>query len=121
MTRPLSGIYKITCTANGKMYVGQAQNVYDRRTQHFTRLQHQTHKNAEMLADFNQFGRAYFTFEIIEWCELDKLNEREKYWIETLGTEKPHGYNGPWVKYNNPRSEGCTGYKFVGYGKGKRH
>lgn len=34
-----------------------------------------------------------FKFEIIEEVENELLNEREKYWIETLNTLVPDGYN----------------------------
>jgi predicted GIY-YIG superfamily endonuclease len=34
MTRPLSGIYKITNQLNGKVYIGQSQNVYHREREH---------------------------------------------------------------------------------------
>ena len=51
MTRPLSGIYKITNQLNGKVYVGQSQNVYEREAEHFTALRHKKHPNKDMQCD----------------------------------------------------------------------
>ena len=34
-----------------------------------------------------------FIFEIIEECDYEILDEREKYWIQTLNTLEPNGYN----------------------------
>lgn len=39
-------------------------------------------------------GWESFTVEILEECAtLYELNEREKFWIKTLNTKKPNGYN----------------------------
>ncbi len=46
-----SGIYKITNNINGKIYVGQSENVYKRKAQHFTALRRNTHENKQMQKD----------------------------------------------------------------------
>ena len=97
MTRPLSGIYKITNQLNGKIYVGQSQNVYEREAEHFTALRRKKHPNKEMQRDWNKNNRG-FRFDVIEWCPLYSLNDREKYWIEELNTIET-GYNQGWVPY----------------------
>lgn len=102
MTLPLSGIYKITNLKNGKVYVGQSKNIYSRRKQHFTELFHGKHPNKAMQKDFKTDWR-YFRWDSIERCPLDKLNEREKYWIDKLNTIEK-GYNKDWVPYK--RKEG---------------
>lgn len=51
MTLPLSGIYKITNLTNGKVYVGQSQNIFMRRKQHFTQLRRGVHENKQMQED----------------------------------------------------------------------
>ena len=97
MTRPLSGIYKITNQLNGKCYVGQSKNVYEREVEHFTALRRKRHPNKQMQKDWNKSNRG-FRFDVIEWCGLNDLNEREKYWIEKLNTIE-EGYNQGWVPY----------------------
>lgn len=51
MTRPMSGIYVITNTINGRQYVGQSQNIFFRRKQHFVALKNGTHENKAMQQD----------------------------------------------------------------------
>lgn len=97
MTRPLSGIYKITNQLNGKIYVGQSKNVYEREAEHFTALRRNRHPNKEMQRDWNKNNHG-FRFDVIEWCSLNELNDREKYWIEALNTVEK-GYNQGWVPY----------------------
>lgn len=41
---------------------------------------------------FNQYGIDNFTFEVIEECEANKLNEREQYWIDYYDCYN-NGYN----------------------------
>ena len=45
MRKDFSGIYLITDTANGRKYVGQSENVYRRRKQHFSALKAGKHEN----------------------------------------------------------------------------
>ena len=93
-----SGIYKITNNINGKIYVGQSENVYKRKAQHFTALRRNTHENKQMQKDWNKNNRG-FRFDVIEWCSLADLNDREKFWIDTLHSLAPSGYNAVWVPY----------------------
>ena len=114
MTRPVSGIYKITNNINGKIYIGQSQNVYERRVEHFTALRRGWHPNKEMQKDWNKNSNG-FRFDVIELLPLKELNEREKYWIDTLGTMEPRGYNQTWVPYK--RKEKKKRRKVIGYRK----
>ena len=98
MTRSLAGIYKITNTKNGKVYVGQSQNVYERRIEHFVALRRGHHPNQLMQKDWNNDNKG-FRFDVIELVPLNKLNEREKYWIDKLNSLEPEGYNQGWVPY----------------------
>lgn len=104
MTRSLAGIYKITNTLTGKIYVGQSQNVYEREIEHFTALRRGKHPNHEMQKDWNKNNRG-FRFDVIELCGLNLLNEREKYWIDKLDSMSPHGYNLEWVPYKRKASK----------------
>lgn len=97
MTLPLSGIYKITNLKNGKIYVGQSQNVYVRCRQHIHALSVGHHPNKDMQKDWKTDYRN-FRADVIELCPLTKLNEREEYWIKKLNTIEK-GYNKGWVPY----------------------
>ena len=69
MTLPVSGIYKITNLLNGKVYVGQSQNVFERKIQHFTALRNGNHENREMQKDWNKNNRG-FRWDVIEFCPI---------------------------------------------------
>lgn len=59
-------IYKITCTANGKFYIGSTVNVRQRWARHRKELRTDTHKNKNMQASWNKYGEDAFNFEIVE-------------------------------------------------------
>lgn len=103
MTLSLSGIYKITNLTNGKVYVGQSQNIFMRRKQHFTQLRRGVHENKQMQEDWNHNNRG-FRWDVIEYCPIEKLNEREQYWITTLNTIQG-GYNCGWIPYRRRNSK----------------
>lgn len=81
-----SGIYTITNKINGYRYIGKSKNVAIRLSQHKSLLRnnHHTYRNGELSLlqkAWNKYGEDAFGFKIIEFCEVDKLNEREQYWI----------------------------------------
>ena len=41
----------------------------------------------------NKYGAKNFTFKIIEECNYEILDTRERYWINKLNTLEPYGYN----------------------------
>lgn len=40
-----------------------------------------------------KYGDDYFKREIIEYCDIDELNNKEKSYIKKYNTKFPHGYN----------------------------
>lgn len=87
------GIYKITNIENEMTYIGQAVNIADRWKQHIKRgIGAETPINNKLYPAMKQFGPENFTFEIVEQCSRDKLNEREDYWQEFYKA-KEFGYS----------------------------
>ena len=85
--------YKITNIENGMCYVGQAVNIADRWKQHIKRgIGAETPTRNKLYPAMLAFGVENFTFEIVEECEREKLNERELYWQEYFGA-KEFGYS----------------------------
>ena len=98
MPLPPSGIYKITNLKNGKVYIGQSENIFIRKKQHFSALKHKTHNNKQMQKEFTaQKGRS-FRWDVVEFCDIKELNKREKYWIDQYESIE-RGYNRGWVPY----------------------
>lgn len=89
-----SGIYKIVNTKNGKVYVGSSKKLKHRKVNHFWRLRTNQHQNSYLQKAFNKYGADYFVFEILEELPIDKLEERELYFINLYDSlNKGKGYN----------------------------
>lgn len=89
----LTGIYKITCTENKMCYVGQAVNIADRWKQHIKRaVGAEERTNNKLYPAMDKIGPWNFTFEVIEECPRELLNEREDYWQDFYGA-KEYGYS----------------------------
>ena len=83
------GIYKITKISNGKSYIGQSNNIERRFKEH---QQKGSLSRIPLDIAIQKYGIHAFTYEILEECPLDKLNEREQYWISYYDTIN-NGYN----------------------------
>ena len=79
-----SCIYKITNLVNNKIYIGSTNNYYKRKNNHFYNLNHNIHPNPHLQNSWNKYTKYNFKSEIIELCEIDKLIEREQYYIDSL-------------------------------------
>lgn len=85
-------VYVIRNEINQKVYVGQTGNPDSRQKQHF-RAARRGDKHP-LYDSIRCHGENCFTFEIIEKCDESLINEREKFWVEKLGsTNREVGYN----------------------------
>lgn len=89
------GIYKITNNKNRKIYVGQSIDINDRWKQHKYKAFNSKEKgyNSAIHLAFRKYGIENFSFEVIEKCQQDELDEKEQYWIKKLNSLSPNGYN----------------------------
>jgi len=78
----LSGIYKIIHLDSGKVYIGSTNNLTLREQQHFSSLRLGYHRNRYLQRSFNKYGEKRFRFEVIEYCVIQNLTEREQHWID---------------------------------------
>lgn len=85
-------IYSITNKTCGYIYIGKAKDIKKRWAGHSSSLDSDCHQNTFLQRDWNIFGKEDFLFEIVEECEIEKMDEREKWWIEYHGS-KPFIYN----------------------------
>lgn len=97
------GIYRITKKENGKMYIGQSNDI-ERRFK-----EHKVKKDIPIEVAIQKYGADAFEFEILEECGLDELDEREIYWIAHYNTYKGFGYNcNPGGGNNQGENNGRT-------------
>src|SRR5260221_4464131 len=86
-----SSIYKITCTANKRIYIGSAVNLRKRKSEHLSCLQQNKHGNPYMQNAWNKYGEQSFIFEVLEFVLPISRLAREQYWLNKL---KPFGRKG---------------------------
>ena len=78
------GIYKITSPSN-RIYIGQSVNI---------KIRFNTYKNLKcnsqpkIYKSFLKYGVENHNFEIIEECDINLLNERERYWQDFYNVVK---------------------------------
>ena len=95
------GIYKIENLINNKKYIGQSINIQDRWYHHriISLGDTESYKLNQGLIHraIKKYGIENFSFEVIEECTTNELDEKEIYWIAYYHTyiEDPlcHGYN----------------------------
>lgn len=92
-----SGIYQIINLTNQKSYVGSSQQIYNRIYEHKRNLIVGKHTNTHLQNAWNKVGEENFAYKILETFEnpsTEFLEEREDYWIESIGTmNESVGYN----------------------------
>lgn len=87
------GIYKITNSTNQMCYIGQAVNVAKRWKEHIRcAIGADKAPNNKLYAAMRESGIENFTFELIEECPQEILNEREQFWQEYFQA-KTFGYS----------------------------
>jgi group I intron endonuclease len=80
-----SGIYKITNVLNGRIYIGSAVNISQRKSVHFYDLRKNQHSSQKLQRSFNKHGESVFVFDIIEGVEnVEHLIDREQFYLNTL-------------------------------------
>ena len=87
--KKICGIYKITNIVNGHMYIGLSRNCYKRWSDHKTKAIHSSRADdvrKVLYVAMRKYGIENFTFEILEECSIEQLDEREKYWIAYYNT-----------------------------------
>ena len=124
-------IYKISNLVNGKIYVGKTKQQLEKRMN-----QHKHNSktvNSGISAAIRKYGWENFKVEVLEICPIDKLDEREIFWIAKLNSKAPAGYNltDGGDGNSNPSAEtrarmsanhpDISGKKNPNYGKHRKH
>jgi len=84
-------IYKITNKINGKIYIGQTINEFEKRWS----VHVSSKKGCPYLQNaIQKYGKENFDKVIVARCDsLEEMNHRETYYIKLFNTLAPNGYN----------------------------
>jgi group I intron endonuclease len=77
------GIYKIVSTC-GKVYIGSAVTLRTRFMSHRRSLQVNKHDNERIQNYYNKHSENSLSFHVIEYCDREKLIEREQFYIDAF-------------------------------------
>jgi len=88
-----SGIYSIFCIANNKYYVGQTINIETRIKAHINKLKANNHHSPYLQHTFNAHGIGSFIFDVLEYCDISELDEKEQVYISKYNSLNPNGFN----------------------------
>lgn len=92
-TAIVCGVYKITNQETNQCYIGQAADVAKRWKDHAKcGLGIDTPANNKLYKAMQDYGIWSFSWELLEACKKEELNEKEAYYID-LYDSKNYGYN----------------------------
>lgn len=84
-------IYCITNLINGTQYVGQTKHELNKRWKEHL-YEAKKYNTRPLYRALNKYDTDNFKIKILEECPVEKLNDRESYWVEKLDTFN-EGYN----------------------------
>lgn len=90
-----TGVYAITNTCNGKIYVGSAAVSFKKRwSDHRAKLNHGKHNNRHLQGTWKQYGADNFEFSVLMVCEPADCVQWEQVFINSLNSANDDkGYN----------------------------
>lgn len=89
------GVYAIRNECNGKMYIGSAISMRNRKAEHWLALRRDRHYSRYLQRAWNKHGEASFTFNVLEFIDdRIKLVLAEQKWMDLFHTATSSGgYN----------------------------
>lgn len=93
MKDKICGVYKIVNIVTNKFYIGSSKNIEYRWKRHLYFLNKNNHDNVYLQNSYNKYGKDSFKIEVVEETVLDKLKERELFYLNTFKPFGKKGYN----------------------------
>lgn len=85
-------VYVIRNLINDKVYVGQTKDPTGRKKSHWHCAR--ANKRGHLYDSMRKYGLENFTFTLLEECEIEVVDERERYWISQYQSQdRSRGYN----------------------------
>lgn len=104
-----SGVYKFQNINTGKFYIGSSKDLYKRQARLRYVLKKGLKENVRMQLDCDEYGINSFVFGVVEYCDENKLLEREQFYFELWKPEynvwksvysaKDRTYTNEQIKY----------------------
>lgn len=79
-----SGVYKITLRTDNRIYIGSAIDIEDRWKNHLHNASSKRDNVQVITRAIRKYGKDAFEWEIIEYCDINCLIDREQYYLDTL-------------------------------------
>jgi group I intron endonuclease len=99
----MKDIYIIRNVINGKIYIGQSNNVEERWYKHVWDAKNRI-TNMPLHEDIRLYGEDKFNYTVIEQCSDEIANDREQFWIKYFNATGPNGYNVIGRGVDNPNA-----------------
>lgn len=106
----ICGIYVIKCLCNGKIYIGQAQDINKKIEGYIKKFKNKSICTKYMKGvenDLLKYGEDAFVIDVIAFCAYDNLNFLERYFIKKYKSIE-FGYN----TINGKKTINSTRFKF---------
>lgn len=116
------GIYKITNSINGKIYIGKSVDIVRRWREHINCSKYKKSDLSPIHKAILKYGESNFLFEVLEECEEIELDDKEMFYINLYNSQSNQiGYNitcggdgGP-IMYGNENPNSKVDEKYVIY------
>lgn len=84
-------IYKISNRITGQSYIGKTTRTLNERFD--DHIRNSKTGKTYLYSAMRKYGKDNFELSLVEECENEQVDCRERYWINELNTRAPNGYN----------------------------
>ena len=94
----ITGVYRIYCSGNNKVYIGSAVSIRQRLACHFSMLKRGVHTNKHLQNAYDKYGCNTFWSDILIVCDETSRIKLEQELINVYNAADPeYGMNNSWT------------------------